>query len=219
MPLGGDWETRQMRDYAVGAEVGPGVEYERTQPVAQMGVKSYVVTPLAWSFVAALLLALGASVVVVLSLGSRMPLPLWSPVVVFIVVLILAWFSRSDIATKLLYVTERIRGQDLNGDDREGEPQRLELEITERRPGGGTMHFIEVDGVDEPTLKAWAAGVARGQSLAVHRWSGAGQPFSQPSYIRFMDQMQTMGLVVNYGGNRGFELTHSGKAVAKKLAE
>jgi len=213
VPLGGDWETRQMRDYAVGAEVGPGVEYERTQPIGRMNMISDVTTPLAWSFVTAVLVGVASLVVVFLSQGSRFALSPWAAVAVFIIVLILSWFIRSDLATKLLYITERITGQDLNGDDTVGEPQRYEIAFTEQKAGGLWMGLVPLPrGIDPSMAQTWARAVMTGTSPTVGRWTGTGKMFTRGQYDEFCDHLVNRGLLREGRGNTPRSLTKKGQA-------
>jgi hypothetical protein len=204
-----------MHDLGFGESVPPGVEYEKTVPIGRMSMVPDVAVPFVWSFITAILVGIASLVVVFVSQGSRFPLSPWAAVAVFIIVLILSWFIRSDLATKLLYVTERIVGQVRNG--RAGEEKTIHWEITERRPGGGSMWFGDwPEGITEGDMKEWAKAVAvKGESLTGPAWWGRGKPFTQPAYTSFMVQMESLGLVVNHGGSTGRQLTVAGRKMLK----
>ena len=135
-----------------------------------------------------------------------------------------AWLVLLLATHKTLWRIERVLGADLDRDGAVGKPEKRLLEV-ELHAGKSTV-FVGSDflGIDDDQLLAFAAGITNGQGLAEGIWAKNRQAFPSGinDYRAFRGRIHDAGLIrpVNPDAlNLGYEVTPSGRAVFRRLAE
>lgn len=98
-------------------------------------------------------------------------------------------------------------------------PQTIRVELTQMENGSiRRMQIVDLP-VDAERLRELVHGALRGESLAVHRWSGVGRPFTRTEYVQLTDQLTRIGWMTAPRGNVGRQLTAAGRVMLQKLCE
>jgi hypothetical protein len=213
---GGPWDEWRPYQEASGIP-GDIAELTRERPARGMTWQGDFLVPLAWSAVSGFFALTGS-----LSLTLAFHWPVDGAIVFSLAAGFLAaggvWAWRLTTHSRSMWDIERIINRDLDGDGAVGQPV-TRVEVTMPKPGGGgSMHFIDIAGVEADDLQAFFRAVGAGGSLTVGSWAGAGKPFTRPQYDALMAKLEGAGLIENRGGNVGRVLSKSGRAVFKRLA-
>lgn len=84
-----------------------------------------------------------------------------------------------------------------------------------------TKKEIGINGVPIKKIRQFAIGLLEDQNLAMRRWSGRGNLFSQNEYIKFISRMVKIGLVkkrFDDASKQGYELTDLGYKTMMEIA-
>lgn len=87
--------------------------------------------------------------------------------------------------------------------------------------GDETKKEIEINGIPVKKFRQFSIGMIEDETLAMRRWSGRGNLFSQNEYIRFISLMVKSGLVkkrFDEASKQGYELTDLGHKVILEVA-
>lgn len=167
--------------------------------------------------------------VVVACLGLGMGMEWFVPLVVPAATLLFAapaaWCLFTFTPWTILSTIEKKTGLDINGDGQVGdppkpEPQRIELEVTNRNEKGRlagikNLHFSDID---EDTLIEFLTDIAGGLPLTGPSWQGkSGASLSQSKFAAVMRELERAGYVENKRGNVGRVPTDAGKITLRFL--
>jgi len=180
---------------------------EVAEPIREPSVKADVIVPVAQAMAYAL-----ASLVAGLVLCSLLALPLWYALCAGGLVFALAIPGRMHGIGDTLWRTQ----QPVLPEAPTHETVRLEL--TEETPSGGVkrMRIADVP-IDDGRLRQFVQAALQGEFLSVHRWVGAGRPFTRSQYVQLADAMEQAGFITAPRGNQGRRLTERGRRVLPKL--
>lgn len=128
----------------------------------------------------------------------------------------LAWLFLLAKWLRLVEPVERFLNKDLNGDGTIGEPEviRIELKHDEKH-----LQFIDLPYPER--LPEFARAVLNGVQLSESAWTGSNALFSKREFYTLRDALMKNGVIRwrNEGAPaQGFEITPSGKAVVRYLA-
>jgi len=181
---------------------------EVAEPIRAPSVAADVLVPVAQAMAYAL-----ASIVAGLVLCSLLELPLWYALCAGGLVFALAVPGRMHGIGDTIWRTQQPVLP-------EAPPpaQTVRLELTEETPSGGVkrMRIADVP-VDDERLRQFVQAALQGESLSVHRWVGAGRPFTRSQYVQLADALEQAGFITAARGNQGRRLTERGRRVLPKL--
>ena len=180
---------------------------EVAEPIRAPSLAADVLVPVAQAMAYAL-----ASLVAGLVLCSLLELPIWYALCAGGLVFALAVPGRMHGIGDTLWRTQ----QPVLPEAPTHETVRLEL--TEETPSGGVkrMRIADVP-IDDGRLRQFVQAALQGESLSVHRWVGAGRPFTRSQYVQLADAMEQAGFITAPRGNQGRRLTERGRRVLPKL--
>jgi len=181
---------------------------EVAEPIRAPSVAADVLVPVAQALAYAL-----ATIVGSLVLCSLLELPLWYALCAAGLVFALAIPGRMHGIGDTIWRTQ----QPVLPEPPEP-PQTVRLELTEETPTGGVrrMQIADVP-VDDERLRQFVQAALQGESLSVHRWVGAGRPFTRSQYVQLADALEQAGFITQARGNQGRRLTERGRRVLPKL--
>jgi hypothetical protein len=185
------------------------VEATRSEPIRAPSLEADFLVPLAVSLTSGILAGL-------LSWG----LAFGSPLIVALVITGLVWGACIVGSRRLLYLTEKWSGKDLDKNGTVGEPTEWRIAITEKDEKGQPKKmgiFYPPPGVGEQEFTGYMRAVLSGGGMGYDRWTGKDGAFSRSQYDHILKELRRLGLCRNYGGSRGHELSAKGQATFRGL--
>jgi len=134
--------------------------------------------------------------------------------IIALVITGLVWAVAIVGSRRLLYLTEKWTGKDLNKDQAIGEPIEWRIAITEKDEKGQPKKmgiFYPPPGVSEQEFTGYMRAVLSGGGMGYDRWTGKDGAFSRSQYDHILKELRRLGLCRNYGGSRGHELSQKVK--------
>lgn len=200
------WQAKSQQVYPMGSggrvELAPGMTWERQTPARSAGVGSDVAVPFLQSAITACAGGIAGGVL----FG-------WPGVAIGGGVIFSAtWLTLLRSHRAALWITERILGADLDGDDVIGEPSTVRVEVVESNGRQARMQWLDL-----PISDAQLAEVARVILVQEANFSrpGLADVLSQNEYHKLALAMVNAGLLVDLPGNRR-ELTAAGRALLRQ---
>ena len=135
------------------------------------------------------------------------------------IVTLIKWRDLLDDSRDLLRKMETYIGQDLDGDGHVGEPERVRLEMVDKRDGKNRQMFGDIP-VDRQRMETFMRAALNGQSLTVSRWTGSAGLFSRSEFGAMCDTLRRAGILAWDGSkNQGQILTRAGQAAFRNHLE
>lgn len=231
LPHGGDWHTtlfdalgdttKSHYGEAVTPVMGGMMTGEKRGPARPAGFIADVIVPFCWSLGTGIITGATTSVIADAASGDWW---LWLKLG-FGVGMTAMWAWRMIDHSRLLWLKETVRREDINGDGYIGKPppetQRVEIEVSQVNDKGHItgMKLIDSVGIPYDVLIEFLTAIADGAPLTGPSWEGTSGKISQPKFAALMRALERGGLVENKRGNTGRILTAAGKVTLHCLVE